>query len=90
MRITRAKEDEVVAKIVGVDEDMEEKEEAVTTTTLTMEKEVGIHKQQEVVEEEIHGRGVTNHKSSASTATRSVTMHLSVDSRRKLWRKLTL
>jgi hypothetical protein len=68
----------------------EEKEEAVTTTTLTMEREDGIHKQHEVVEEEIHGQGVTNHKSSASTATRSVTMHLSVDSRRKLWRKLTL
>ncbi|KAI5384247.1 hypothetical protein KIW84_071307 [Lathyrus oleraceus] len=56
MRITRAKEDEVVAKIVGVDEDMKEKEEAVTITNLTMEKEVGIHKQQEFVEEEIHGR----------------------------------
>lgn len=89
MRITRAKEEEVMDKIVAVDEDMKEKEEAVTTTTLTMEKEVGIHKQQEVVEEEIHGRGVTNHKSSASTATRSVTMHLSVDSQRNLWRKLT-
>ncbi|XP_050877698.1 uncharacterized protein LOC127081487 [Lathyrus oleraceus] len=44
MRITRAKENEVEAKIVGMDEDMEEKEEAVTTNTLTMEKEVGIHK----------------------------------------------
>lgn len=70
MRITRAKEDEVVAKIVGADGDMEEKEEAVTTTTLKMEKEVGMHKQQEIVEEEIHGQGVINHKSSASTATR--------------------
>ena len=47
MQITRAKEDEVTAKIVDVDEDMEEKEEVVTTTTptnSTMEKEVGIHK----------------------------------------------
>ncbi|KAI5405032.1 hypothetical protein KIW84_051986 [Lathyrus oleraceus] len=79
MRITRIKEDEVVAKIVGVDEDVEEKEEAITTTTLTMEKEVGIQKQQEVVEEEIHGQSVTNHKSSASTTTRSVIMHLVVE-----------
>ncbi|KAI5435945.1 hypothetical protein KIW84_022391 [Lathyrus oleraceus] len=45
-----------MGKIVGVVEDMEEKEEMVTTTTLTMEKEVGIHKQQEVVKEEIHGQ----------------------------------
>ncbi|XP_050920124.1 uncharacterized mitochondrial protein AtMg00810-like [Lathyrus oleraceus] len=36
---------------------MEEKEEAVTTTTLTMEREDGIHKKQEVVEEEVHCRG---------------------------------
>ncbi|KAI5393416.1 hypothetical protein KIW84_060517 [Lathyrus oleraceus] len=36
---------------MGVDEDMEEKEEAVTTTTLTMEKEVGIHKFSEKVVE---------------------------------------
>lgn len=79
-----------MAKIMGVDEDMKEKEGEVTTTNLTMEKKVEIHKQQEVVEEEIHGRGVTNHKSSTSTAIRPVTMHLSVDSRRRLWRKLTL
>lgn len=79
-----------MAKIVGVDEDMKEKEETVTANILTMEKEVGIHKKQEVVEEENHGRSVTNHKSSALTATRSATMHLSVYSRRRLWRKLTL
>ncbi|XP_058745959.1 uncharacterized protein LOC131618819 [Vicia villosa] len=61
-----------------------------TLTTSTMEKEVGIHKRQEVGEEEIHSRGAKNHKSSASTATRLVTMDPSVDSRRRLKRKLTL
>ena len=82
-----------MANIVDMDEDMEEKEEAVAITTpatSTMEKEVGIHKKQEVAEEEPHGRGEINHKSNVSTATRLVITQPSVDSRRRWKRKLIL